>query len=99
MVETVSGLESPGSEIQLQTMRRISMIPEVDFCSYNRMRSKTSNEVYIRHRIFTYIRAHQNLQNWSYPRSNLTYMRELGEGQFGKVLLMKATVSRQDFIT
>ncbi len=38
------------------------------------------------------------LQNWSYPRSDLTYMRELGEGQFGKVLLMKATVSQQDFM-
>jgi hypothetical protein len=29
---------------------------------------------------------------WDYPRDNLVYMRELGEGQFGKVLLMKAKV-------
>ena len=29
---------------------------------------------------------------WGYPRGDLTYMRELGEGQFGKVLLMKAKV-------
>lgn len=31
-------------------------------------------------------------QEWEYPRCNLIYMRELGEGQFGKVLLMKAKV-------
>ena len=31
-------------------------------------------------------------QNWQYPRNQLVYMRELGEGQFGKVLLMKAQV-------
>ena len=30
---------------------------------------------------------------WNYPRDNLVYMRELGEGQFGKVLLMKAKVA------
>ena len=32
-------------------------------------------------------------QDWSYDRSQLTYMREIGEGQFGKVLLMKAKVT------
>ena len=31
-------------------------------------------------------------QDWEYPRANLIYLRELGEGQFGKVLLMKAKV-------
>ena len=31
-------------------------------------------------------------QNWQYPRNKLIYIRELGEGQFGKVLLMKAQV-------
>ena len=32
-------------------------------------------------------------QNWEYPRKNLVYLKELGEGEFGKVLLMKAQVS------
>ena len=32
------------------------------------------------------------LQDWSYDRAQLIYMREIGEGQFGKVLLMKAKV-------
>ena len=36
--------------------------------------------------------VHLFLQEWDYPREKLTYMRELGEGQFGKVLLMKAQV-------
>ena len=39
-------------------------------------------------------RFHTNVRQWQYPRSNLTYMRELGEGQFGKVLLMEAKVSK-----
>ncbi len=29
------------------------------------------------------------LQGWEYPRDSLVYVRELGEGQFGKVLLMR----------
>ncbi len=37
--------------------------------------------------------THIHTQQWQYPRSKLTYMRELGEGQFGKVLLMEARVS------
>ena len=32
------------------------------------------------------------VQDWDYLRSNLIFMRDLGEGQFGKVMLMKATV-------
>ena len=32
------------------------------------------------------------MQDWQYPRNKLIYTRELGEGQFGKVLLMKAQV-------
>ena len=32
------------------------------------------------------------MQEWQYPRNQLIYMSELGEGQFGKVLLMKAQV-------
>ena len=36
--------------------------------------------------------VHLHAQNWQYPRNQLVYMRELGEGQFGKVLLMKAQV-------
>ena len=36
-------------------------------------------------------------QDWSYDRSQLTYMREIGEGQFGKVLLMKAKVIGVDY--
>ena len=32
-------------------------------------------------------------QNWEYPRKNLVYLKELGEGEFGKVLLMKAQVN------
>lgn len=30
------------------------------------------------------------IDKWDYPRDKLIYMRELGEGQFGKVLLMRA---------
>ena len=33
-------------------------------------------------------------QDWEYPRKNLIYLKELGEGEFGKVLLMKAQVSK-----
>lgn len=33
------------------------------------------------------------MQEWEYPRENLIYLRELGEGQYGKVHLMKAKVS------
>lgn len=32
------------------------------------------------------------MQAWEYSRSALIYMKELGEGEFGKVLLMKAHV-------
>ena len=39
--------------------------------------------------IYTYVYF---IQEWQYPRNRLVYMRELGEGQFGKVLLMKAQV-------
>ena len=39
-------------------------------------------------------RANSNVQEWQYPRSSLVYLRELGEGQFGKVLLMKTQVCR-----
>ena len=35
-----------------------------------------------------------HMQTWEYPRSKLIYMRELGEGQFGKVLLMRANVNK-----
>ena len=38
-----------------------------------------------------------SFQDWYYDRSKLVYMRELGEGQFGKVLLMKATVNQRRF--
>ena len=31
-------------------------------------------------------------QDWRYDRTQLVYMREIGEGQFGKVLLMTAKV-------
>ena len=31
-------------------------------------------------------------QDWSYDRAQLIYMREIGEGHFGKVLLMTAKV-------
>jgi len=31
-------------------------------------------------------------QRWGYPRENLIYLREIGEGQFGKVHLMNAKV-------
>ena len=31
-------------------------------------------------------------QDWEYDRSKLIYLREIGEGQFGKVVLMKAKV-------
>lgn len=33
------------------------------------------------------------MQDWEYDRTQLTFLRELGEGQFGKVLLMQAKVS------
>ena len=32
------------------------------------------------------------IQDWEYPRSKLVFMRDLGEGQFGKVMLMRAMV-------
>ena len=32
------------------------------------------------------------VQAWYFARDKLTYMRELGEGEFGKVLLMQAKV-------
>jgi len=32
------------------------------------------------------------IQEWRYSRDQLIYLRELGEGQFGKVLLMNAKV-------
>jgi hypothetical protein len=34
-------------------------------------------------------RTNSSVREWQFPRSNLVYLRELGEGQFGKVLLMK----------
>ncbi|CAI8011353.1 Inactive tyrosine-protein kinase transmembrane receptor ROR1 [Geodia barretti] len=48
--------------------------PEHNFSAFNRGRSKSTLRT----------------SEWQYPRSQLIYMRELGEGQFGKVLLMKA---------
>jgi hypothetical protein len=35
-------------------------------------------------------RSGSDLKEWEFPRENLVYMKELGEGQFGKVHLMKA---------
>lgn len=32
------------------------------------------------------------MQRWGYPREYLVYLREIGEGQFGKVHLMNAKV-------
>jgi len=32
------------------------------------------------------------IQEWTHSRDQLIYLRELGEGQFGKVLLMNAKV-------
>ena len=32
------------------------------------------------------------IQDWEYNRDELTYLRDIGEGQFGKVLLMRAKV-------
>ena len=44
----------------------------------------------------TYIACYKawscSTQRWGYPRENLIYLRELGEGQFGKVHLMNAKV-------
>ncbi|CAI8001574.1 Proto-oncogene tyrosine-protein kinase receptor Ret [Geodia barretti] len=39
---------------------------------------------------FNSSRANTGMRNWEYPRSKLIFMRDLGEGQFGKVMLMKA---------
>ena len=32
------------------------------------------------------------IQNWEYNRDELTYLRDIGEGHFGKVLLMRGKV-------
>ena len=32
------------------------------------------------------------IQDWEYNRDELTYLRDIGEGQFGKVLLMRGKV-------
>jgi hypothetical protein len=39
---------------------------------------------------FNRSRANTGMRNWDYPRSKLIFMRDLGEGEFGKVMLMKA---------
>ena len=39
-----------------------------------------------------------SLEEWYFSREKLTYLRELGEGEFGKVLLMTAKVSVLLFI-
>ena len=74
-------------------------VPEIDFHEYNRERSGSmlNNSVSLlqifRNSIMIlYVRL-IDIQHWYYPRGNLIYMRELGEGQFGKVLLMKAKVN------
>ena len=41
---------------------------------------------------FNRTRSNSTVREWQYPRSGLAYHRELGGGQFGKVLLMEAQV-------
>ena len=43
-------------------------------------------------------RTNSNVHEWQFPRSNLVYLRELGEGQFGKVLLMRTQVCYNTYI-
>ena len=63
------------------------MPPTVDFTHYNAQRAEKVCWIcclIVCMPIFS--------QDWMYDRSNLVYTREIGEGQFGKVLLMKAKV-------
>ena len=63
--------------------------PLLDYYTFNCSRqSDVSNHIIM----CIYVRSLYANQDWSYDRSQLTYMREIGEGQFGKVLLMKAKV-------
>ncbi|XP_065897502.1 leukocyte tyrosine kinase receptor-like isoform X2 [Dysidea avara] len=49
--------------------------PNVDYHRYNSVRKSTKDK---------------KGKSWEFDRNKLVYMRELGEGQFGKVLLMRA---------
>ena len=66
------------------------MVPEIDFTEYNRQRSEN---------VCVCVCVCVNTtccyaQDWEYDRDELTYLRDIGEGQFGKVLLMKAKVDQ-----
>ncbi len=68
--------------------------PAIDFTMYNKERSSTINVSprKLLSQLGFIVCVCVYSQNWDYPRNNLVYLRELGEGQFGKVLLMKAKV-------
>ena len=59
---------------------------------YHKFNCSRQDNVRIASQIFSYFVQFQYRQEWKYDRSQLIYMREIGEGNFGKVLLMKAKV-------
>ena len=63
------------------------IVPDIDFTEYNRQRSEKVYSVFVCYGVLTI-----RLQDWEYDRDQLIYLRDIGEGQFGKVLLMKAKV-------
>lgn len=69
-------------------------VPDYSFMSYNTQREENVSCIYpaSNSRVTAHVIT-DLMQLWEYSRSGLIYMKELGEGQFGKVLLMKAHVS------
>jgi len=66
--------------------------PKVDYHRYNSVRKSAKDKVqYYKYTCILDFML-QKANSWEFDRNKLVYMRELGEGQFGKVLLMKAKV-------
>ena len=65
--------------------------PLLDYYGFNCSRQYDVRTTICTYTLFCCYQCCDN-QDWSYDRAQLIYMREIGEGQFGKVLLMKAKV-------
>ena len=73
------------------------IVPSVDFTTFNRQRPEqvaTTRTFLCSVHHFILCVCVLLSKGWDYDRGQLVYLREIGEGQFGKVLLMKAKVDQ-----
>lgn len=68
------------------------MPPFVDFTLYNAQRTEDVSYAHCYAALEHLESMMYCVQDWMYDRSRLVFLREIGEGEFGKVLLMRTKV-------